>query len=212
MLGLDLPSLGGPFRSERVETVIVSTASVPAARPSPAAPRAASDDPLVPTRVPAAPGFAAPRAAPLRVTIPHLGVEAEVVDVGLEPDGAMEVPEDVRTVGWYVPPSGNAVLPGADGTAVIAGHVDSRTQGPGAFIRLRTLEPGHEVSVDHADGTRSLWQVTEVQRYPKDDVPLGDIFVWAGEPRLALITCGGEFDRSIGSYLDNYVVYAVRIG
>jgi hypothetical protein len=41
------------------------------------------------------------------------------------------------------------------------------------------------------------------------NIPIADIFTFEGPSRLALITCGGEFDRSIGSYLENYVVTAV---
>ena len=153
-----------------------------------------------------------PAAAPARVDIPTLGVSSSIVDVGLEPDGALEVPEDVQTIGWYVPPSGRGVVPGSTGTAVLAGHVDSRTQGPGAFSRLRTLALDDPVVVIHADGASTLWRVTEVVRYPKSEVPIGEIFVWDGAPRLALITCGGEFDRQARSYQDNYVVLATRVG
>jgi len=150
--------------------------------------------------------------APARVVIPALEVASTIVDVGLEPDGALEVPADVSTVGWYVPPSGRGVVPGATGTAVLAGHVDSRVQGPGAFNRLRTLAPGNSVVVVHADGLETVWRVDEVVRYPKSEVPIGEIFVWDGDPRLALITCGGDFDRAARSYLDNYVVLASRVG
>lgn len=151
-------------------------------------------------------------ARPLEVRLPALRVTAPLIDVGVEPDGAMEIPEDVRTVGWYEPAPGAGVVPGEDGTAVLAGHVDSRAQGPGAFWALRDLVPADRVEVVHEDGSVSLWEVTEVIRYPKAEVPIEDIFVWSGPKRLALITCGGEFDRSIGSYLDNYVVLARPVG
>jgi sortase (surface protein transpeptidase) len=150
-------------------------------------------------------------APPLQLRIPAIEVDTTVVTVGLEPDGAMEIPADVRTVGWYDPIAGAGVAPGEAGTAVIAGHVDSRTQGRGAFWLLRDLTPGDLVEVVHVDGTVSQWQIEEVIRYPKTDVPIADIFTFDGPSRLALITCGGEFDRSSGSYLDNYVVTAVPV-
>jgi sortase (surface protein transpeptidase) len=99
-------------------------------------------------------------------------------------------------------------VPGEQGTAVIAGHVDSRTQGRGAFWPLRELRPGDVIEVVHEDGTSTRWRVDEVVRYPKTDIPIEDIFTFDGDERLALITCGGEFDRSAGAYLDNYVVMA----
>ena len=57
-------------------------------------------------------------------------------------------------------------------------------------------------------GTQWVWEVTLLVRYPKDELPVEDIFRWDGEsPDLVLITCGGEFDRTARSYQDNIVVY-----
>ncbi len=140
---------------------------------------------------------------PQRLSLPSLEVDAEVVPVGLEADGGMEVPDDVAQVGWYAP----GVEVGAAGTAVLAGHVDSRTQGPGALFDLRRLEPGAPVVVS-GGGETTEWRVTGRTRYPKDELPLDDIFRWDGEPRLVLITCGGDFVAEDGHYRDNVVVYA----
>ena len=140
---------------------------------------------------------------PERLSLPSLGVDAGVVPVGLEDDGGMEVPDDVSNVGWYSP----GVEVGAAGTAVLAGHVDSRTQGPGALFDLRRLEPGDPVLVS-GDGESTEWRVTGRTRYPKDELPLDEIFRWDGEPRLVLITCGGDFVAEDGEYRDNVVVYA----
>jgi sortase (surface protein transpeptidase) len=150
-------------------------------------------------------------APPVLIRIPSIEVDAAVVPVGLEADGAMEIPSDVRTIGWYDPFGGSGLTPGEPGTAVVAGHVDSRVQGRGAFWLLRDVVPGDVVEIVHEDGTVSAWRIEEVVRYSKEDIPIADIFTFDGPARLALITCGGEFDRSIGSYLDNYVVTAVPV-
>ena len=147
------------------------------------------------------------RPAPLQVRIGAIAVDAPVVPVGLEDDGAMEIPERVAEIGWY-DPDGLGVEPGATGTAVLAGHVDSRSQGRGALYDLRELRTGETIEIDLADGTTQRWLITEVIQYPKDVLPLDEIFTWAGESRLAIITCGGEFDRTARSYTDNIVVYA----
>lgn len=144
-----------------------------------------------------------PPATPVGLVLPSLDVEADLVEVGLTSDGAMEVPEDVTTAGWYE----LGVVPGEAGTAVIAGHVDSREQGPGAFFGLRDLDVGEEVRVDHADRRTSIWTVTGRTAYPKDEAPLEELFVRGGPTRLALITCGGAFDASDRSYTDNVVVF-----
>jgi hypothetical protein len=41
---------------------------------------------------------------------------------------------------------------------------------------------------------------------------LDRIFAKDGDPVLTLITCGGDFNRSLRSYEDNVVTYAVPIG
>ena len=146
------------------------------------------------------------------MSIPALGVAAPVTAVGLDGDGALAVPADVTEVGWYEPVAAAGVVPGGDGTAVLAGHVSSRTLGPGAFHGLHSLREGDMVEVEHADGSRSDWRVTSVARTPKSAVDLGEVFTWAGPPRLALITCGGVFDRATGSHRDNVIVLAVPAG
>jgi len=148
-----------------------------------------------------------PVAEPVGLQIPSLDVDASVVNVGLEDDGGMEIPEDVSTVGWY----DLGVAPGEGGTSVIAGHVDSAEQGPGAFWDIRRLDVDDIVTVDHEDGTTSDWRVVARTSYPKDELPISDIFTRFGPSRLVLITCDGEFDRGERSYSDNVVVYTVPV-
>jgi hypothetical protein len=154
------------------------------------------------------------RPEPIHIRAASIGVDASLVSVGILDDDVMEVPEDVATIGWYDPQpdpetgAGLGVIPGVQGTAVLAGHVDSRTQGRGALYRLRELRVGDLIEVDHADGSSTTWRVTEVIRYPKVTLPYHEVFIWSGPPRLALITCGGEFDRTERSYTDNIVAYA----
>ncbi|MFP4310635.1 MAG: class F sortase [Nitriliruptoraceae bacterium] len=146
---------------------------------------------------------------PRGLRLPSLDVDAPVVDVGLEESGSMEIPDDITTVGWYE----LGVEPGAAaGTAVISGHVDSREQGRGALWDLRTMDVDDPIEVEHADGTVSEWRVVARRSYPKEELPIGDIFTRFGDPRLALITCDGEFDPVTRQYADNVVVYAVPAG
>jgi hypothetical protein len=146
-------------------------------------------------------------APPVALRVPAIEVDAAVV-VGREADGAMEIPSDVRTVGWFEPFPGAGVIPGEQGTAVIAGHVDSRTQGRGASWPLRELTAGDVIEVVHGDGTATRWRIDDVIRYPKADIPIDDSSTFDGVERLVPITCGGEFDRSLGAYLDDYIVMA----
>ncbi|MGM0619117.1 MAG: sortase domain-containing protein [Actinomycetota bacterium] len=163
--------------------------------------------PEPPARIPAAPE-PEPVTAPVALRLPGLGVTAPLDPVGLEPDGAMEIPHDIRRVGWYEP----GVLPGSpNGTAVLSGHVDSREQGRGALWDLKAMDVGDEVTIEHEDGRNSTWRVEARTSYLKEQLPIGDIFTRFGDPRLVLITCGGEFDRSARRYTHNIVVYAVPV-
>jgi hypothetical protein len=38
------------------------------------------------------------------------------------------------------------------------------------------------------------------------------VFVRAGDPRLTLVTCGGEFDSNTGQYIDNIILTATQAG
>jgi hypothetical protein len=147
------------------------------------------------------------RLAPLQLRIGAISVDAPVVPVGIKPDRAMEIPDDVTEIGWY-DPDGRGVVPGQIGTAVFSSHVDSRSQGRGVLFDLRLIQVGETIEVELADGTMQTWRVTEVAQYPKATIDLNAIFTWGGPSRLVVITCGGEFDRAARSYKDNVVVYA----
>lgn len=59
-----------------------------------------------------------------------------------------------------------------------------------------------------ADGTTNTWTVESSEQVPKDDLPAERIWNSTTAPVLRLITCGGSFDRSVGHYRDNVIVYA----
>jgi hypothetical protein len=144
-------------------------------------------------------------ADPSAIRIDRIGVDHRIVPVGLEDDGTMEIPEDVQEIGWYDP----GVRPGEPGSAVLAGHVDSRAQGRGAFFALGSLDVDDEIVLTDAEGAEQRWRVTARTRYPKYELPVDELFVWGGaEGRLVLITCGGDFDRASRHYSDNVVVLA----
>jgi sortase (surface protein transpeptidase) len=119
----------------------------------------------------------------------------------------MAVPRNVRDVAWYE----FGPRPGEPGSAVLAAHVDLAGRGPGTFFRLRELDPGDTVEVDFADGSSRLFRVQARTVYSKADLPLDTIFAEGGASVLTLVTCGGGFDRSTGSYDSNVVVYAVPV-
>ncbi len=126
--------------------------------------------------------------------------------VGLQPDGAMELP-DPGTGAWY----DLGPRPGEPGPAVLIGHVDS-VAGPDVFFGLSTLGDGDVVHIDDATGVRRAFVVTGVETVRKDDLPYERIWAEVEEPVLRLITCGGSYERDNGGYQENVVVYAVMQG
>jgi sortase (surface protein transpeptidase) len=143
--------------------------------------------------------------APAGLRLPAIGVTAAIVPVGVDDRGEMAVPPDVRTVGWYRfgprPGSGS-------GSAVLAGHVDDRLQGRGAFFALADLDVGDVVQIDLPDSGRLEHRVRSVERIPKSALPVDRLFTRTGPAVLVLITCGGAFDPAARSYRQNVVVTA----
>ncbi|MBW0118826.1 class F sortase, partial [Pseudonocardia abyssalis] len=139
--------------------------------------------------------------------IPALGVDSAMMDLGLQPDGTMEVPPDGTTAGWY----SLSPTPGELGPAVLAAHVDWKGE-PGVFYRLRDTEPGDEVRVRREDGTTAVFTVGRVEQYAKDSFPTDAVYGDVDAAELRMITCGGEFDDGTGNYEDNIVVYARLTG
>jgi sortase (surface protein transpeptidase) len=179
--------------------------------PSPSARWTARPSPVpVPSGRTAAPAWLATvqqTARPVWLTVPAIGVRARLVDLGLNRNGTLQVPATTTVAGWFT----GSPRPGAIGSAVIAGHVDSRT-GPAVFFWLRTMRPGERIYVGRADGTLAVFTVTSVRMYPKDEFPTAAVYGPVPDAELRLITCGGIFDESLGSYLSNVVVYARLTG
>ncbi|MBO3096027.1 class F sortase [Cellulomonas dongxiuzhuiae] len=142
-------------------------------------------------------------SVPVRVEIPAIGVDSELMRLGLQDDGTMEVPPAGFPAGWY----DGAPTPGELGPAVIAGHVDWTT-GPGVFYDLAQLAVGDEIRVGRADGTTPVFAVTAVQEHPKDEFPTAAVYGDIDHAGLRLITCGGDWDRSVRHYTANVVVFA----
>lgn len=146
---------------------------------------------------------AATEPAPATISIERLELtETPVRAVGVESNGEMTVPAPLD-VGWYR----YGPIPGEAGSAVLAGHIASGGI-PGAFRHLDRLEPGDLVTIGFDDGSSQTWVVDELVQVDKTDLPFDSIFARSGPSKIALITCGGEFDHGARSYEDNIVVTA----
>ncbi|MET9649142.1 MULTISPECIES: class F sortase [unclassified Streptomyces] len=161
--------------------------------------------PLPPAHAPVGP------ATPSRVEVPSLGIAAPVVPRGLDDTGAVDPPpyEMPQSVGWF----DRGTRPGADGSAVFVGHVDTETR-PAVFYGLSSARPGAEVRVTRSDGSVAEFTVDDVRVVPRDHFDAHEVYGQrrAGRAELRLITCGGSFDRAAGAYTANVVVSAYLTG
>ena len=169
---------------------------------SPAA-DAPSSSPTTAPAVPVAPTEATTTSPPVRLLIPAIGVESDLMELGLQADGSLEVPPAGFPAGWFT----GAPAPGATGPAVMAGHVDWEGS-PGVFYDLRLLEPADEITVTRADGSSVVFAVVSVEQFDKTAFPTDAVYGELDHAGLRLITCGGAFDPGERSYTDNIVVFA----
>ncbi|MGD6795086.1 class F sortase [Metabacillus indicus] len=141
---------------------------------------------------------------PKSISIPSLNISAGVESAGLTEDGIMELPSNDTLTAWYE----NGAMPGEQGNAVIAGHVDNKT-GPSVFFNLKEINAGDEIIVSGENGEALTFVVQEINSYPYDDAPLPSIFGFSQQRKLNLITCTGEFDRKKKTHLERLVVTGV---
>ena len=178
--------------------------------------RRADPDPAAASRTPettaggvdAARGFRSTRGyratpMPVRVEIPSIGVASSLDRLGRAPDGTIQEPTRWQVAGWYAP----GPRPGDPGSAVILGHVDSK-RGPAVFYRLRELRRGDQIKITRADGSAVRFVVQRTEQYPKDRFPTDEVYYPTLTPALRLVTCGGEFDATVGRYRSNVIVFA----
>jgi sortase (surface protein transpeptidase) len=184
----------------------VSTLSPAHAAPLPARP-APIPAPTGRTVLPASLATGQQAALPTWLSIPSIGIRTRLIRLGVNSDGTLQVPSSTTVAGWYA----GSPRPGTVGSAIIAGHVDSRS-GPGIFFWLRTLRPGDRVYVGRADGTMAVFTVIRIKKFAKDQFPTAAVYGPVPDAELRLITCGGIFDRSLGRYLSNVVVFARLAG
>ncbi|NEB76993.1 class F sortase [Streptomyces sp. SID14478] len=175
--------------------------------PRPSAAQAPSSD-SAPVREAASSVASLPESAPVRIKIPSISVDAPVQGLSRNEDGGLNAPpaDDTNLAGW----DAAGIPPGSTGTAVMAGHVDTRT-GPAVFYGLGSLKKGATVTVSRQDGSTAQFTVDGVQEYEKANFPSRKVYAQQPRPELRLITCGGTYTTTDG-YSGNVVVYAHLTG
>jgi hypothetical protein len=131
--------------------------------------------------------------APQRLQVPKLDVDAPIQPVGVESTGNLVIPDDPQVIGWW---SGGAAPGSPVGTVLMA--------------RLAQTPIGAQVTVRGSAGSQT-YQIAARRRYFKGDLPWRQLFNQGMQPRLVLVTCGGEFDYRTRHYTDNIVVVATPV-
>lgn len=142
-------------------------------------------------------------ALPEKLSIPKIEVDAAVQLVGLTKNNAMANPSNFIDVAWYK----YGPVPGAMGSAVMAGHLDNALALDGVFKRLNELEVGDDIYVTDENGRKLHFKVTDLEIYPYDSAPSEKIFMASDAKRLNLITCAGKWLKAQKTYSERLVVY-----
>lgn len=139
---------------------------------------------------------------PQKINIPEIGVNTNVELVGIDDNGRMEVPKDPNNVGWFE----YGPRPGEIGSAVIAGHLDSKT-GPAIFYKLSSLKINDSIEIIDQDGITHYFKVSDKKIYQDNNFPIDEVFTKSDSSRLNLITCAGTYDKVAKNYNNRMVIF-----
>ena len=217
-----ITATNGAVRVEAMpsEVLPIGTKVPPTVTPTPE-PTATPEPTLAPTVMPSPTEIPTPTELPSptpvpdlgitpeRLRIPAIGVDAHVEHVGKTADGAMDVPKDVWNVAWYEP----GTKPGNPGSAVIAGHLDGYNLPAAVFFNLRKLQPGNKIYISDSAGKELVYEVFQSQVFSNNPTTdqLNQIFGFASESHLNLITCNGTWDANKQNYSERLVVFSKQV-
>jgi sortase (surface protein transpeptidase) len=145
---------------------------------------------------------------PRYLKIPKLGVNARVMQVGVNTAGALGSPSNVFDTAWYT----GSAKPGQPGATLIDGHVSSWTT-HGVFYGIAGLVAGDNLQIVRGDGAVLNYRVVKTQLYPASNVDMKAAIapVTAGKPGLNLITCAGQVKKGTTQFSKRVVVFAEQI-
>ncbi|PWK84099.1 sortase family protein [Lentzea atacamensis] len=168
-----------------IAVLCVALATACSSGPAPKPTAATSDS--------AAPPVVSPlgKSDPMELRIERIGVRSSLVELGLDPQGIVEMPpaNEGMQAGWrQTHPQ----------QWIIVGRIESN-KARGVFYRLNDLQQGDTVEVSKKDGSVARFTVTRSERIIRDDFFAEAVARDADEQGLRLITCGTR---------DNVIVHA----
>ncbi len=153
------------------------------------------------------------RGAPLDLSIPKIEVDSKIQKVGITAGGNMAVPDNYTDVGWFR----LGAEPGAPGSAVLAGHLDTGSGKPAVFYRLSELQMRDEIFIKNEEGETLKFVVTGSRLVDYDNPPKEVIEELFGKPKdqnsyLNLITCDGDWIPEEKTYNTRLIVFSKFAG
>jgi len=145
-------------------------------------------------------------SSPISLTIPSLKVSSNIIKLGLDKKGVLEVPKTEDIAGWYT----GSPTPGEIGPTIIVAHVDMNGKF-GVFYNLKKMKSGDLIRVARSDKRIVTYKVTATSTFLKTKFPTQKIYGNIDHSGLRLITCGGKFNKKTGHYESNVVVFAQAI-
>ncbi|MFA5776127.1 MAG: class F sortase [Patescibacteria group bacterium] len=129
----------------------------------------------------------------------------QVEEINVEEGGFLGVPSSWQTAGWYK----EGAKPGEEGNVIIDGHYDTNTGAPGAFWELKDLQVGDKVLLTDKLGRVFTYSVNGKSFISIADPERSKVFASGKDKELTLITCGGVWDYTSGTYNKRLVIAAV---
>ena len=138
---------------------------------------------------------------PSRLTIPKIGLSANVIQMGITATGNMQAPATNQATGWYK----YGARPGNVGSAVIDGHLGLSNEA--VFGKLHQLVIGDAINVLDDQGSTISFIVKRIATFERDS-DAAAIFNSETGSHLNLITCNGDWDSRQATYSKRLVVFS----
>lgn len=140
----------------------------------------------------------------LNLNISGKNIKLEVEEIGLDENDQLEVPQSWDNVGWYR----KSAKPGENGNVIIDGHYDNNNGLPAAFWPLKNIRVNDTVILKDKLNRSFTYEVIDTFYVDIDDPERLQVFKESDNPTLTLITCGGIWDYTSGTYNKRLVVKA----
>jgi LPXTG-site transpeptidase (sortase) family protein len=143
---------------------------------------------------------------PIRLKIPKLNIDTPIEQVGIAPDGSMDVPKKPDDTAWF----NLGPRPGEIGSAVIDGHSGWKNNRPAIFDNLSKLKKGDKIYVEDTNKTTVIFVITDFQIYDSKTNAQKVFSSNDGKIHLNLITCTGAWNAVAETHSDRLIVFAEK--